>query len=117
MPQFAGTGWWVLLRAVVATLPVKDDPQPTIRRALNFVRADVAMLLAVGHDNAQFIRVRLYGLFLSVHRAEVEHSGSSGVAFERLGHPRHNLRRQHSSQRNSAPVHCRLGALVASGPP
>ena len=51
------------------------------------------MLLAVSHDNAQFIRLPLDGVFLSVHGAEVEHSGSRCVAFERLGHPLQNLER------------------------
>jgi len=76
----------------------KDHSQPTVWRAFNFVRANVAMMLAVSHDNAQFIRLPFNGVFLSVHGAEVEHSGSSRFAFERLGHPRQNLK--DSSRRN-----------------
>jgi hypothetical protein len=61
------------------------------------------MLLAVSHDNAQFIRLPLDGVFLSVHGAEVEHSGSCRVALERLGYPRQNLRGQLPSQWKKCP--------------
>jgi hypothetical protein len=70
---------------------------------LNFVGADVAMLLTIGHHNAQFIRIALDGPFLSVHGAEVEYSGSCSAICERLGHPRQNLRGQHSSQGGIVP--------------
>ena len=87
-----------LLWTVVATHPIKDHPRPAIKRALHLIRADVAMLRAVGHDNAQFIRLPLDGVFLSVHGAEVEHGGSRCVALERLGHPLQNLKGQLPSQ-------------------
>jgi hypothetical protein len=56
------------------------------------------VLLAVGHHNAQFTRVPLHELFLSVHGAEVEYGYSFGPVRERLGHQQQNLRRGHSSQ-------------------
>jgi hypothetical protein len=49
------------------------------------------MLLAIGHDNAQFISLPFDGVFFPVHGAEIEHSGSCRVAFERLGHSQQNL--------------------------
>lgn len=87
-----------LLRTVVASLPFKDHSQAAIKRALHLARAEVPMLLAVGHDNAQFIRLPLDGLFLSVHGTEHEHGSSRWVAFERLRHPLQDLREQFPSQ-------------------
>jgi hypothetical protein len=81
-----------LLRTVVATLPVKDDHQPAIGRALNVVGADATMLLAVGHHNAQFIRISLDGVFLSVHGAEAEYGDPCDAICQRLGHPRQSQR-------------------------
>jgi hypothetical protein len=81
-----------LLRTVEATLPVKDDHQPAIGRALNVVGADVTMLLAVGHHNAQFIRISLDGVFLSVHGAEAEYGDPCDAICQRLGHPRQSQR-------------------------
>ncbi len=61
------------------------------------------MLLAVSHDNAQFIRLPLDGVFSSVHGAEFEHGGPRSIGFESLGHPLQNL--EDSSRRNgSTPV-------------
>lgn len=94
-----GTGTRLLLWTVVATLPIKDHAQTVIKRSLHLIRADVAMLLAVSHDNAQFIRLPVDGVFLSVHGAELEHSGSGCVASEGLGHPLQDLRGQFPSQR------------------
>jgi hypothetical protein len=76
------------------------------------VGADVTMLLAVGHHNAQFIRVSLDGLFLSVHGAEVE---SCGAICEGLGHPRQNLRGRHASQ-GIAPLYAGSGCNFLKSP-
>jgi hypothetical protein len=65
---------------------------------LHLVRTNVTMLLAVSHDNAQFIRLPLDGVFPSVHGAEFEHGGPRSIGFESLGHPLQNLRGQLPSQ-------------------
>ena len=77
-----------LLWTVVPALPLKDHPQPAVERALDLVRADVAVLLAIGHDNVQCFCLALHGVFLPVHGPESEHSGSRCVAGERFGHQR-----------------------------
>jgi hypothetical protein len=53
---------------------------------LEGVPAEIPVLLAIGHDNAQFAGVTLDELFPTVHGAAVEHH-DSGQALSRLHRP------------------------------
>ncbi len=44
------------------------------------------MLLAVGHDNAQFISIALDGMLTSIHRSAIEHRNPRHVTAGVLGH-------------------------------
>ena len=56
------------------------------------------MLLAIAHDDAEFIGLGFNGVLLAIHGAKIEHCGSCGVAPERPGHAQQNPKGQLPSQ-------------------
>ena len=81
-----------LLWTVVAACPLKDHRRPAIWQRFALDRTDVAMLLAIRHDHAEFICIALDRLLTSIDRAAIEHRNSRQVTSRLLGHQRENLR-------------------------
>jgi hypothetical protein len=70
----------------MATGPVEDHSRPTISRESHFVREQVAILLAIAHDNGQFVGLLINRLVLSVHGTQIERGSSDRPAIESLRH-------------------------------
>ncbi len=63
-----------LLRAEVPSSPPKDQRHPTGGDRLKVGGAYVAVLLAIGHDDAKLVRVVLDWLLGAIHRTPFKHS-------------------------------------------
>ena len=87
-----------LFRTVVAACPLKDQRRRAIWQRLKIVGTDVAMLLAIRHDHAEFMGIALDRMLTSIHRTATEHRNSRLVTSSPLGHRKENLRDGRFSQ-------------------
>ena len=68
--RVGGIASW-LLRPVVAACPIKDPGRPAIWQRLNVGSTHVTVLLAIGHDDTEFICIVLDRVLTTVHWAAV----------------------------------------------
>ncbi len=82
----------VSLRTVVATSPIKYKRRAATWLSLDALCAHVAVLLAICHDHAEFVRIALDRVLPTIHRPSIQDGDFRQVTVTSWGHDKGSQR-------------------------